>query len=178
MIIRSFTLDDINQCAALHKISRRESEKGIIFDTDLDRYDLNHFIENWQTWSKYEVTQIRVAEENNKIVGFVIFGPIQTRPDFDRGVVPRYGAEIFALYVDPDHFRQGIGKALFFAACDNLADQKLTSMILWTMKKNKRAGQFYESLGGDRIAKQKIEMGEKSWAEESCFGWRDIRKIL
>jgi ribosomal protein S18 acetylase RimI-like enzyme len=177
MIIRPFQITDIPQCAAIHKLSRRASEEGIIFDYDLDRYDLNHFIEKWTDWAKHEVTQIRVAEENNIIIGFVIYGKIQTRPSFDKSVVPRYGAEIYALYVHPDHFRKGIGKALFKAAIDDLIERKLTSMLLWAYKKNKRACAFYELFGGERVAKQRVDIGEKSWAEESCFGWKDIRKI-
>ena len=178
MIIRPYQTADLKQCAALHKQSRRESEKGIIFDSDLDRYDLKHFEKNWSEWSSYQETQILVAVSDDLIVGFVMYGKIKTRPDFDKGVVPRYGAEIYALYVHPDNFRKNIGTQLFDNACRNLADLKLTSLILWALKKNKRACLFYESLGGERIAKQKIEMGEKSWAEESCFGWRDIRKII
>lgn len=177
MIIRPFTSDDISACATLHKASRRESEVGIILDIDLDRYDLDHFIKNWSEWSSYKETKILVADDDGKIVGFTLFGKIKTRPDFDKGVVPRYGAEIYALYVHPDHFRQGLGKALFAAACNDLIEQKLTSMVLWTYKKNKRACQFYESMGGQRIAKQRVDVGTKSWAEESCFGWRDLNTL-
>ena len=50
MIIRDFQNGDITACAALHKLSRRESEKGIIFDEDLDRYDDDHFVQNWTEW--------------------------------------------------------------------------------------------------------------------------------
>lgn len=177
MIIRAYTPTDLDQCAALHKASRRESEKGIIFDSDLDRYGLAHFQNNWAEWAANPDCHIMVAEQAGMITGFVIYGPIKTRPAFDKGVVPRYGAEIFALYVHPDHFRQGIGKALFKQAVKELIDLKLTSMILWALKKNKRAASFYDSLGGEKIAKQRVDFGEKSWAEESCYGWRDIRKI-
>lgn len=177
IIIRPFKPQDIAQCAALHKISRRESEKGIIFDNDLDRYDLDHFVNNWTEWSTYEKTQILVAEDDNTIMGFIMFGPIKTRPSFDKGVVPRYGAEIYALYVHPDHFRKNIGKSLFSNAITKLIELKLTSLLLWALKRNNRACAFYDSLGGEKIGKQKIEMGERSWAEESCYGWRDIRKI-
>lgn len=175
--IRPFLSDDIQACATLHKASRRESEKNVIMDCDLDRYDLDHFVKNWTEWSQYKETKILIAEKDNKIIGFILFGKIRTRPNFDRGVVPRYSAEIYALYVHPDHFRQGVGKALFARACLNLIDQKLTSMVLWAFEKNKRACDFYESMGGQRIAKQRIDIGEKSWAEESCFGWRDLRQM-
>lgn len=177
MVIRPFTPSDIHACATLHKQSRRESEKGVIFDSDLDRYDLDHFINNWTEWAGYKETRILVAEDDNKIVGFILFGKVQTRPDFDKGIVPKYASEIYALYVHPDHFRKGIGRGLFIAACTQLRDQKLTSMILWALKKNKRACAFYDSLGGQKVGKKRVDMGEKSWAEESCYAWADISKI-
>lgn len=178
MIIREFTKDDIDACAALHKSSCRESEKGIIFDEDLDRYDDDHFIENWTEWSGYKETSIFVAEDNNQIIGFVMFGKVKTRPPFDKGIVPKFGGEIYALYIHPDHFRQGVGKALFLKACEELTTQKITSMILWAMKKNKRACGFYDSFSGDRVGKKKVEMGKRSWVEETCFAWKDIRPLL
>lgn len=177
MNIREFNKEDLDACALLHKASRRESEKGIIFDSDLDRYGLDHFINNWTEWSNYKETKIIVAEDNQKISGFIMFGKIQTRPDFDKGIVPKYGAEIYALYVHPDYFRKGIGKQLFCEACKQLQNNKMTSMILWTLKKNKRACMFYDSFGGSKIGKKRVDMGEKSWAEESCYGWLDITKI-
>ena len=178
MIVRPFEKKDIEPCAILHKASRRESEKGVIYDSDLDRYDLDHFQSNWQEWSTYQTSQILVAEDNGKIIGFIICGPVRTRPSFDKGVVPRYGGEIYALYVSPDQFRHGVGRQLFLNAIRVLSDKNLTSVLLWAFKKNKRACAFYESMGGEKIGKQRVELGEKSWAEESCFAWRDVRSLL
>lgn len=178
-IIRPFEEKDIQDCAALHQLSRCESEKGIIFDDDLNRDDLDHFLTNWQSWSKDESMSILISHDTSFVItGLSIAGKIKTRPDFDKGVVPRYGAEIYALYIHPNYFRQGIGKALFIETCKNLSQQNLNSMLLWTYKKNKRAGAFYEMMNGQRIAKKRVDIGEKSWAEESCFGWKDLRKII
>lgn len=177
MIIRPFQLNDLNQCATLHMASRRASEEGLIFDCDLERHDLNYFIENWKKWSELSETDIHIAEDDGEILGFIMFGKVRTRPDFDKGIVPKYGSEIYALYVHPDHFRKGIGKALFQRACDDLINRKTKSMILWTKKKNKRSCGFYTVLGGAKVGKKRVDMGDKSWVEESCFAWGDITKI-
>lgn len=177
MTIRSITVDDIASLAILHKASRRASEDGVIYPDDLDRESVEDFEKNWDTWLADEEIHALCLDDNGEIKGFVLYGRVKTRPSFDKGVVPRYGAEIYALYVDPNHFRKGIGKTLFKAACDDLIDRKLISMILWVLKKNKRACAFYDQYGGERIAKQRVDLGEKSWAEESCFGWRDLRKL-
>jgi ribosomal protein S18 acetylase RimI-like enzyme len=176
MIIRTIIPSDIHDVAHIHRLSRMEYERGIIYGDDLERDNIDHFIKNWQTWMNDDEISKLCLEDENEIRGFVLYGRIKTRPSFDQGVVPRYGAEIYAIFINPDHFRKGYGAKLFKAACKDLADKKLTSMILWTLKKNKKSSAFYSSFGGEKIAKQRVDMGEKSWAEESCFGWRDIKK--
>jgi ribosomal protein S18 acetylase RimI-like enzyme len=179
MEIRDYNGNDLKDLAAVHAASKQVAEKGIIVDEDLTVFTPEYYFEKWGEWSKFECSTIRVAVDNNDmIIGFVCFGRVKTRPDFDKGVVPRYGGEIYSLYLHPDYFGKGIGKALFMDACEHLAEQKLTTMLLWAMKKNKRACAFYEKMGGERVGKKRIEVGERSWAEESCFAWRDVRKIL
>ena len=167
-----------DDATTVHRLAKIEAERGIIRDSDLALYTPEFFHKRWDGWLENPELGKLGAEVDGKIVGFVLYGKIFTRPDFDKGVVPRFGGEIYAIYIHPDYFRQGIGKALFKAACAELSDQKLTSMVLWALKKNKRACAFYESMGGERIAKQRVDIGESSWAEESCFGWRDVRKVL
>lgn len=178
MIIRPITPDDIHDVAQIHRLSRIEYERGIIYGDDLERDGINHFIKNWNEWMNDDGIFKLCLEDEGEIRGFILYGHTKTRPSFDQGVVPRYGAEIYAIFVDPNHFRKGYGTQLFNTACDDLTDKKLTSMILWTLKKNKKSCAFYNSFGGEKIAKQRVDMGEESWAEESCFGWRDIRKIM
>jgi len=177
MHIRKFQITDLHACAQLHKLSQRESEKGVIFECDLDRHGLNHFIDNWTTWSGMDDMDIIVADNNDTIVGLCIYGKIRTRPDFDKGIVPKYGSEIYALYVHPDHFRKGIGRALFTKTIEALKSQNKKSLLLWTLKKNKRACAFYDAFGGQKIGKKRVDMGEKSYADESCYGWLDITKV-
>ena len=178
MIIRDFDIQDLDALAEVHSMSKQVAEKGIIYDEDLALFTPDYYRRKWAEWSKFEGSTIRTAWDGDRMVGFSSFGRVKTRPAFDKGVVPRYGGEIYCLYVHPDHFRQGVGKALFVNACKGLNDQKLSTMLLWALKKNKRACDFYESMGGERVGKQKIDIGLKSWAEESCFGWRDVKKVL
>jgi ribosomal protein S18 acetylase RimI-like enzyme len=177
MSIRAITENDIEQIAELHRLSRRESENGIIRDSDLDRKSHADFVHNWQDWlSDNEIYKI-CFEDNGVLKGFSLFGRVKTRPAFDRGVVPKFGAEIYALYVHPDYFRQGVGKALFSETCRLLQDQKHYGLILWALKKNQPAQAFYTSLNGEKVGKQRVDIGESSWAEESCFAWKDIRLL-
>lgn len=176
--IQPMTDNDVKAVADIHLFSQRESEKGIIIDSDLNRYDHAHFEKKWQEWIKDPEIYTLVYTEDSAVRGFISYGRVKTRPPQDRAVAPKYGAEIYAVYVHPDHWRKGIATQLMIHAMQDLSDKKLNGLLLWVLKKNKRACAFYERFKGERIAKQRVDIGEKSWAEESCFAWRDIRKVI
>jgi|GEM_PF-1905321 len=174
---------DIPAIANIHWLSQRESERNIIIDSDLDRYDSSYFQKKWHEWSQdSEITTMVYRGyhdgNNDSVQGFISYGRVRTRPPQDRSVVPKYGAEIYALYIHPDHWRKGLAKALMHYAMRDLSNHKINSLLLWVFKKNRRACALYESLKGERIARQRVDIGEKSWAEESCFAWHDVRKII
>lgn len=77
-----------------------------------------------------------VAVDAGEILGFVT-----TSPSRDRDL-PDYG-EVCALYVDPDHWRRGVGKLLIAEARHRLADQGFSRALLWVMNGNQRADRFY-----------------------------------
>jgi GNAT superfamily N-acetyltransferase len=56
-------------------------------------------------------------------------------------------AELVAMYVDPERWRQGVGDALMGAAMERLSGLPYTDAILWTFKENARAIAFYERHG-------------------------------
>jgi GrpB-like predicted nucleotidyltransferase (UPF0157 family)/GNAT superfamily N-acetyltransferase len=56
-------------------------------------------------------------------------------------------AEIGALYVDPGHWRVGIGGALLAAALGELAARGWRDLVLWVLPENRPARAFYERFG-------------------------------
>jgi GNAT superfamily N-acetyltransferase len=52
-------------------------------------------------------------------------------------------AELCALYVDPDHWGQGVGKALISAARERLVALGFQNALLWVLTGNDRADRFY-----------------------------------
>jgi len=79
-----------------------------------------------------------VAEVAGLIRGFATTAPAR---DSD---VPGYG-ELYALYVDPDHWGRGLGVALVSAARAHLVDQGFKDAVLWVLSGNIRAERFYRA---------------------------------
>jgi GNAT superfamily N-acetyltransferase len=84
--------------------------------------------------------QTLVAEEAGRIVGYATTAPSR---DFD---VPGWG-EIQELYVDPDRWGSGVGKALMAGARDRLKGLGYQDAVLWVLEGNERAERFYERDG-------------------------------
>ncbi len=80
-----------------------------------------------------------LAEREGRAVGFVSSGPPR---DED---VPLPGAEIYAIYVVPEAWRSGAGRALMNAAVGHWRTAGVTTLVLWVLEANGRARSFYES---------------------------------
>lgn len=52
-----------------------------------------------------------------------------------------------ALYLAPESVGQGIGRALFAHAVEDLRQRGYTEAILWVLRNNQRARTFYEAAG-------------------------------
>lgn len=55
--------------------------------------------------------------------------------------------EVFALYLLPDYWGRGYGKALMDYAVNRLRELSYQSVVLWVLEENKRARAFYENYG-------------------------------
>jgi GNAT superfamily N-acetyltransferase len=79
-----------------------------------------------------------VAEVNGEIVGFVGVGPSR-ETDAD--------GELYAIYVHPDHWATGVGRALIEAGERRLLELGHGEAILWVLEDNPRARRFYDAAG-------------------------------
>ena len=74
--------------------------------------------------------------------------------------------EIMSIYVLPEEFRKGYGRALFAYVSDRLRENGYSDIYLWVLEENRRARWFYEKMGfwasGDRIVQN---IGGKDCAE-------------
>jgi len=81
-----------------------------------------------------------VALERGVICGFVTTGPSRDGPG-------RGAGEVMALYVDPDHWRSGMGRLLIADARRRLVREGASEAILWLLVGNERGRAFYHADG-------------------------------
>jgi GNAT superfamily N-acetyltransferase len=79
-----------------------------------------------------------VAERGGEILGFVSVGSSRD---------PGTDGELFAIYVHPEHWGTGVGRALIQAGEDELRRLGHNDAVLWVLDDNPRARRFYEIAG-------------------------------
>jgi GNAT superfamily N-acetyltransferase len=78
-----------------------------------------------------------VAEHDDEIVGFTSVGPSRDEPGI---------GELYAIYVDPEQWSTGTGRALIEVAEEQLRSE-YQEVTLWVLEANPRAREFYERGG-------------------------------
>jgi GNAT superfamily N-acetyltransferase len=94
-----------------------------------------------------------VAESVEGVVGYVILG----RYRWDD--LPACG-EIYALYVSPDRWLGGAGRALLAAAEERLVSFGYGEAALWVLEENRAGRAFYEAVGwrADGVTGERCEV--------------------
>src|SRR5262245_19277381 len=83
---------------------------------------------------------LKVLELDGEVVAFSALG------------APRYEAaprtlELWALYVEPAHWRKGIGRELLLQSLQDARDRGQSTVELWCIKGNRAAIALYEAAG-------------------------------
>lgn len=128
--------------ALLKPMSWRAAYRGLVPDERLNRLDPVRGADRFRESIARESEFIYVAEDAAGIVGFFAFGPC-------RDLEPHCTAagEVYALYLVPQYWRQGIGSMMSRAADRLLASGGYSRVVLWVFEANARARLFYETMG-------------------------------
>jgi GNAT superfamily N-acetyltransferase len=94
----------------------------------------------WRRFAGDPNAPLLVSIHENRISGFCHVSP-------SRDSDTHNAAEIIALYIDPRHWRKGIGHALCGSALAFARDRGFSLVTLWTLSTNYSAQRFYEFLG-------------------------------
>lgn len=140
--IRPATARDAKTVAEIHVATWQVAYKDIMPEEDLKRITVEKRQAFWREAIEYAEPQLVVATDGDEIVGFVGFDRSR-----DKGSKSTTG-EIWALYVKPDHWRKGVGIALWDGARDGLKEEGCTNVTLWTLMRNDPALAFFEQAAG------------------------------
>jgi len=116
--------------------------RGQIPDAILDSLDVSQRTTRWQEILSQSKGVTFVSEIDSEIVGFSSLIPSR-----DRDTATKSTAEIAAIYVRPDYWRRGVGKALCKRAVEEARQRQFISLTLWVLKTNLPSIEFYQQMG-------------------------------
>jgi ribosomal protein S18 acetylase RimI-like enzyme len=154
--IRPARTSDAAAIARVHVASWRIGYEGLLAPELLEHLSVADRVRTWQEiLSELCAAQdgrcVDIALSGNAIVGFVGAGPSREH-DAAAGV-----GEIYALYIDPEHWSARVGRALLNRALAELRSLGLREVLLWVLATNERACHFYELAGFSRDGRARIE---------------------
>lgn len=142
MQVRLGTVEDADPIAAVHVRSWQVAYRGLIPDETIDNLDVGDRASRWRSIFERAGQDVFVVLENALIRGFCSLEPSRDAEHADQPV-----GEISSIYVDPPHWRKGLGRALCKAAVARACDRGFRDLVLWVLEENHRARRFYEQLG-------------------------------
>lgn len=155
VVIRSASAADAAQVAGVQRESWRAAYDGIIAREIIDevmmpdegaRVRQTFLTRPWQR-------MIAAVDERAGVVGYASFGPEVDvlgapwpHPPTKGGEAGQVG-ELYALYVHPDWWSTGTGRALMNRVLARTRRAAYPEIVLWVLEGNARARRFYERAG-------------------------------
>ena len=132
-MIRDALPSDAAGVARVNVASWQRAYPGLIEQTFLDSLDVGGRTESWNRILRQTRGRVLVAEDDSGIYGFCAVGP---STDEDWG-------EVYAIYVDPHRWGEGVGRDLLAAGEQALIDDGHWQALLWVLDGNTQARAFY-----------------------------------
>ena len=143
--IRKARSDDAGGLSAVFDAAWREAYLGIIPGIALDRL-LSRRGPRWWSGAVARPRPLVVFDIGQSIAGYCSYGRCR-----DRGL-PAEG-EIDEIYFSPEYQGCGFGSRMLRAVRNDLAARGMKRVLVWSLAENERARAFYESRGGEIVAR-------------------------
>jgi ribosomal protein S18 acetylase RimI-like enzyme len=145
--IRAAVPDDAETVAAVHVAAWQEAYRGLLADGYLASLSVDGRARHWDgVIAGLSRDFLLVAEVGPTVVGYSHVGPNR-----DIDAAPHTG-ELYSLYLHPDWWGAGFGRAVHDAALVRLAENGYGLATLWMLRTNQRARRFYERQGWSQVA--------------------------
>lgn len=129
----------------VHVESWQATYRGQIADDHLDALSATERGEQWAAAIAGGLgprrTRLVTDGDDGMVSGICLAGPAA------HDGAPASLGEVHLIYVHPDHWDTGAGRALMIAALDFLRSAGFSDAILWVLTANDRARRFYERGG-------------------------------
>ena len=139
---RRATIEDAEALAELGARTFTHTFGHLYQPADLEIFLQNHSPDNWEKELSDPAFEVRAAELDGKLVGYVKLGPPHL-PFEPRGEA----AELRQLYVVEDVKGQGVAQQLMDWVIDRARDRRADHLYLSVFTDNHRARRFYEKYG-------------------------------
>jgi GNAT superfamily N-acetyltransferase len=139
--LRDATIHDAEGIADMHVKTWQDAYRGVVPDDHLDGLDVVDRAKRWREGISAPEGPIRVAEVDDRIVGWACYGTTRDSDADDRTT-----GELYGIYVRSECWGSGVGPALMDEALAWLAERYAVA-TLWTLEANARARAFYERTG-------------------------------
>jgi ribosomal protein S18 acetylase RimI-like enzyme len=160
MSVRRAVPSDARRIAEIHVLSWQAGYSGIVPGPYLAGLSISDREVTWRQRLS-EDSNVLVVAENREVTGWVSGGRARDS-DADPAT-----AEIYAIGVDPLHWRAGGGRRLWTALQESVRKAGYEAVTLWVLEENAGARRFYEALGFqlDANARQVIDLGGRTLNE-------------
>ncbi|MFE1248550.1 GNAT family N-acetyltransferase [Streptomyces sp. NPDC058735] len=142
--IREMTLADCDRVAEIRVRGWQNAYRGMIPRSYLDRLSVAEDAGRRRAFlarADGDVVNLVAEDAGGAVVGWACHGPYRD------GEVLTADAELYALYVHPDHIGRGAGRALLAESVARCAAAGRGRLLLWVLEDNGRARRFYERAG-------------------------------
>jgi GNAT superfamily N-acetyltransferase len=141
MQIRQATAEDARAIAVIHVAASLAAYRGLIPDAVQASFTVERREATWREILSTGDAQVWIAERDGQALGWICVGRSR---DTDANAT---SGEVRAMYIDPQSWRHGIGRALWAEAEAHCRSQGFSTVTLWVFEANTRALAFYRSLG-------------------------------
>ena len=149
-MLRLATIDDAETIATIHVCTWQTAYEGIMPAQYLASLSIQERTNLWRRVVSEQRGIVFLAVAPHGETGFISFGPSRDKDGNEK-------TEIYAIYVLPKFWHQGIGGELLDEAERSIQNSHFTAVTLWVLEKNILARRFYEARGFRLNAARKEE---------------------
>jgi ribosomal protein S18 acetylase RimI-like enzyme len=161
MNIRPAIASDARTVATVHVHTWQSAYRGIVPDAYLNSLSIARREPIWRGVLEKGTPELWVAETDSQVVGWSAFGASR---DEDAGA---HTGELEAIYLLPQYWTTGTGRALWRVTRRRLVERGFTSVTLWVLTANIRAIRFYAAAGfvPNPASEKEINIGGRALRE-------------